>query len=93
MKKTIQNLLLTGCFLFVVSYDSCNLGVAYDRQNRLYPETDFSCMITTVYGKRWERLGLATFSFGTILTFSAFIAWRGKKQSEEKSILDLVRKE
>jgi len=93
MKKAIQNLLLTSCFLFAVSYDSCTSGIDYDRQNKLYPETDYSCVIMTVYGKRWERLGLTTFSLGTVLTFSAFIAWRRKKQSKEKSILDLVREE
>ncbi len=93
MKKTIRNLLLTSCFLFVVSYDSCTSGIDYDRQKKLYPETDYSCMITIVYGKRWERLGLATFWLGTILTFSTFIAWRRKRQTEEKSILDLVREE
>jgi hypothetical protein len=47
--------------------------------------------MTTVYGKRWERLGLVNFGAGTVLTISALIAWRNKKQSEYKSILNLVK--
>ncbi len=67
MEKTIQNLLLTSCFLFVVSYDSFTLGVDYDKRYKLYPEYESSsCVInfhshSYSYGRRWERLGFVTF--------------------------------
>ncbi len=103
MKKTIQYLLLTSCFLFAVSYDSYTLGVDYDKRYKLSPEYESSsCLInlnyysyshSSSYGKRWERLGFISFSAGTILIISTFIAWRRKKQREEKSILDLVQEE
>ena len=103
MKKTIQNLLLTSCFLFVVSYDSCTSGVDYDKRYKLCPEYEsYSCVVNLnsrsyshsySYGRRWERLGFVTFSAGTILIISTFIAWRRKKQREEKSILNLVQEE
>jgi hypothetical protein len=91
MKRTIRNLLLVSCFFFAVSYDSCSSGVNYDKKYKLHPETaSYSCTMETVYGKRWERLGFATFSIGTILSFSAFIVWRRKQRSEPKSILNLM---
>lgn len=94
MKQTIRNLLLASCFLFAVSYDSCTLGVSYDKRYKLSPETDdYTCTLSTVYGKRWERLGFINFWAGTVLTISAFIAWHRKKQSEDKSILGLIEED
>ena len=90
MKQTIQNLLLASCLFFAVSFDSCSSGVDYDKKYKLSPETDNTCTMNTVYGQRWERFGSATFLIGTILSFSAFIVWRRKQQTEIKSILDLV---
>ena len=91
MKNTIRNLLFLSCLLLAISYDSCTLGVDYDRRNKLYPEQDFSgCTFGRYYyGARWQRLGLAAFSFGAVFSFTAFIALRRKKQSEDsrRSIL------
>ena len=101
MKKTIRNLFLMSCFLFAVSYDSYTSGVDYDKRHKLSPERNCSSCVINLYshsyfhsysyGRRWERLGFVSFSAGTVLIFSTFIAWRRKKQKEEKSILDLVR--
>ncbi len=99
MKKTIRNLLLASCFLFTVSYDSCTLGVDYDKRYKLSPESDFSysCVISFPmsykYGKRWERLGFVTFSAGTVLLISGIVGWRRKRESENKSILRLIQEE
>ena len=99
MKKTIRNLMLASCFLFTVSYDSCTLGVDYDKRYKLSPESDYSysCVISLPmsykFGKRWERLGLITFSAGTILLISGIVSWRRKREGENKSILQLVQEE
>jgi hypothetical protein len=90
MKNTIRNLLFLSCLLFSIAYDSCTTGVDYDKKHRLYPETAFSgCVIYTAYGQRWERLGFAAFSLGATFSFTAFVAWRRKKQNEDlrRSIL------
>lgn len=99
MKKTIRNLLLASCFLFTLSYDSCTLGVSYDKQHKLSPEidNDYSCAFgfpaSYTYGKRWERLGFLSFSAGMVLLVSGIVAWRRKRQSEHKSILELIKEE
>lgn len=99
MKKTIRNLMLASCFLFTVSYDSCTLGVDYDKRYRLSPEIDcdnccdFSFPMSYKYGGRWERFGLMTFSAGTILLISGIVVRRRKRESENKSILQLIREE
>jgi len=99
MKKTIRNLLLASCFLFTVSYDSCTLGVDYDKRHKLSPESDsdYSCVISFPrsysYGRRWERLGFVTFSAGTILLITGIVGWHRKREIETKSILQLVQEE
>jgi len=99
MKKTIRNLFLASCFLFTVSYDSCTLGVNYDQRHKLSPESDsvYSCMVifpkSYSYGRRWERLGFAAFSAGTILLMTGIVGWRRKRERENKSILQLVQEE
>ena len=91
MKKTIRNLILAGCFLFTISYDSCTLGVSYDTKYKLYPEvSEFSCIMSKNYGQRWERLGFITFGLGTSLVIAAFIAYRRTQESKNINILDLV---
>ena len=100
MKKTIRNLFLASCFLFTVSYDSYTLGVDYDKRHKLSPELNvdyYSCVINFPmeykYGKRWERLGFVSFAAGTILSVAGVISWHRKRQSENKSILQLIREE
>jgi hypothetical protein len=94
MKNTIRNLLFLSCLLFSIAYDSCTLGVDYDRQNKLYPEMGFSnCTFGKHYGRRWERLGFSAFSLGAIFSFTAFVALRRKKQSEDLRRSILVTKE
>ncbi len=91
MKKTIRNLLLTACFLFTVSYDSCTLGVSYDKKYKLSPEIDnYSCTMSKIYGQRWERLGLMTFMMGTTLVTSVVITYRRKQENKDGSILNLI---
>jgi len=86
--------MLAGCFFFTVSFDSCNLGISYDKKHKLYKEIDFSgCTMSEVYGKRWERLGFVTFSAGTVLLVAGVIGWRRKRERENKSILQLVQEE
>jgi hypothetical protein len=93
MKNAIRNLLFISCLLFSISYDSCTLGVDYDKRNKLYPEPYFTgCTFGTSYGQRWERLGFATFSLGAVLSFAAFVVWRRKIQSEN-SMLSIIVKE
>jgi hypothetical protein len=94
MKNTIRNLLFLSVLFFSVSYDSCTLGVDYDRKYKLYPEPDFSgCMFGISYGRRWGRLGLVTFSSGAILIFAAGIAWRRKKESKDLRRSILIKEE
>lgn len=92
MKRTIRNLFLASCFLFAVSYDSCTLGVNYDKKYKLSPEVDnYSCTMTKIYGQRWERLGFVTFGIGTSFVISIFIAYRRKIESEDRNTLSLIR--
>lgn len=87
MKNAIRNLVLVGLFFFAISFDSCTLGVDYDRKYKLYPEIDgYSCIFMNVYGKRWERLGFVTFFFGTSIMISAFIALHRKLQNADKGL-------
>ncbi|HLM60270.1 MAG TPA: hypothetical protein VK308_05685 [Pyrinomonadaceae bacterium] len=91
MKKTIRNLFLVSCFFFAVSYDSCTLGIGYDKKYKLSPEVDnYSCIMATVYGKRWERFGFVTFGIGTSFLLSAFITYRRKRESKNINTLNLV---
>lgn len=93
MKQTIRNLLLAGCFLFSLSYDSATLGVNYDKKYKLSPEIDdYSCTMTTVYGRRWERFGLVTFGTGTAFLLAAFITYRRKQDSKNINTLNLTGK-
>ena len=91
MNKTIRNLFLASCFLFAVSYDSCTIGVGYDKKYDLYPEVDeFSCTMSKVYGQRWERMGFITFGLGISFVIAAFKTYRRDKEDKNLSILDLV---
>ncbi len=93
MKKNIRNLFLASCFLFAISYDSCTLGIGYDKKYKLYPEVDdYSCTMTKTYGHRWERLGFVTFGLGTSFIFAVVIAYRRKQENTDGIILNLVDK-
>lgn len=88
MKNAIRNLLLTAAVLFSASFDSCTAGVEYDRRHEIYGEPNgFTCTfggkIDKVYGRRWERLGLFTFTLGSTLCFTAFAIRRRRRHSEE----------
>ena len=94
MKEAIRNLLFLSCFLFSVAYDSWTLGINYDKQYKLYPESNSSgCMFSfsISYGQRWERLGTVAFSLGALISFTTFLVWWDKKQkqSEESTLLVL----
>lgn len=94
MKSGIRNLLLAGFFLLSVSYDCYTRGVDYDVQYKLYPETDSSsCMIMTVYGKRWERFGSVTFFLGAALLIAAGFARHREEESANKNLSILIREE
>ena len=95
MKSGIRNLLLASCFLFAVSYDSCTMGVDYDRRYKLNPEFDaYSCTFSKIYGQRWRKLGLVILYLGTALLIAAVIArHREDEQSGNKNLSILNLKE
>lgn len=98
MKTAIRNLIFLSVFLFSISYDSLITGVNYDRKHKLYPKRDYCdncCVISLspsyVYGKRWERIGVTAFFAGTVLSLTAFLIWRGKR--ENKTNLSILIRE
>lgn len=86
MTNTIRNLLFLCLLFFSISYDCFTAGIAYDNKHKLYSEYDgYCCTFRKVYGKRWERLGFASFLLGTGFTLALFVSWRRNKP--------LIRKE
>ena len=91
MKKTIRNLMLAGCFFFTVSFDSCNLGISYDKKHKLYKEIDFSgCTMSEVYGKRWERISKSIVSVAVIVDIVVLMILYRQNQRKNESIFSLI---
>jgi hypothetical protein len=94
MKSGIRNLVLASCFLFAVTYDCYTRGVDYDVQYRLYAESDiYSCTLSTVYGRRWERLGSIAFLLGATLLIAAGALHQSEKQGANRNLSILIREE
>lgn len=94
MNNAVRNLLFIAALLFAVTYGCFTLGVNYDTKYKLYPEfeTCSNCCVIElgkyVYGKRWERLGLATGLAGTaVLTLTGYFAVETRRSVKIISIL------
>ena len=95
MNETLRKSLLflfANLFFAVIVVAVYALGYEHDRANKLYPElkqVSYDVSLE-VYGQRWERVAKILISLGIITDAAVLLAWYRKRESSNRSRLDIT---
>jgi hypothetical protein len=95
MNATLKNALLflaANLFFAVIVIAVYGVGYEHDKANKLYPESkqlsyDVSMQ---VYGQRWERVAKTLIAIGIVADAALLLVWYRKRQSSNRTRMDIT---